>query len=58
MAFKSCNSLVSFTIPASVIEIGVGAFYNCKKLREIHCKWTHSNLPARIMTDEYGPFSD
>ena len=27
-------------------------------MREIHCKWTHSNPPARIMTDEYGPFSD
>lgn len=33
-AFKFCNKLTSITIPNSVIEVELGAFYDCYKLKE------------------------
>lgn len=34
-AFGGCNSLIEFTLPKSLKEIGYKAFWNCNKLRKI-----------------------
>ncbi len=34
-AFENCTSLKSFTIPASVTTIGIGAFSNCSSLADV-----------------------
>ena len=34
-AFYNCKSLVSITLPSTLVEIGTNAFYGCNNLREV-----------------------
>ena len=34
-AFRDCSSLESITLPSTVTEIGIYAFYGCSNLREV-----------------------
>ena len=38
-AFSGCCSLASVNIPASVINIGSNAFYDCGTLSSVYCHW-------------------
>ena len=35
MAFSHCDSLTTITIPASVVEIGMLVFRDCKNLKDV-----------------------
>ena len=50
LAFSHCDKLTTVSIPASVIDIGWGAFQDCSSLRGI---WVDPNNPA-YSSDENG----
>ncbi len=50
LAFSQCDKLTTVSIPASVIDIGWGAFQDCSSLRGI---WVDPNNPA-YSSDENG----
>ena len=47
--FKECTKLVSVTLPSSIKEIGLYAFYNCTSLKSI-------TIPSGVTTIEYDTF--
>lgn len=49
MAFKTCP-IIGVEFPDSLIEIGLGAFQNCKKLTQVH-------LPAQVTVVRADAFS-
>ena len=47
-AFSKCANLTEVTIPNTVTDIGLFAFYDCPGLVKIYCSWT--NPPFNVLT--------
>ncbi len=47
-AFSSCYSLKTITIPASVTELGGGAFYNCMELQKVYFEGVPEKIGSEV----------